>query len=324
MPSSDDFRVVGLTFLCMLIVVGVLVPTVFIRPYTIYAIALQPLATRAPTAANSSASYNIDVSYQNVYSISVTSAMDAAINAWRRVLPETLDSYLVVEANQVVCSHVFSQQTVIYDLLIHVTIATIDGVGGVIGYAGPCYVDSNYIPRFGVIFLDIADISDLIVNGMLKDVFEHEIGHILGIGTLWIDGETFNGTTQSAPYSGYPYLLPYANIEDDILGHSGGASVENTGGSGTAGNHWKETIYDHEIMTGYVESGGNMPLSRLTVAALKDLGYVVDLEAADAYILPSGQRRRLRSSTAHRRKYVGCNGNLPPPIVMKEQMTLNA
>jgi hypothetical protein len=38
-------------------------------------------------------------------------------------------------------------------------------------------------------------------------------------------------------------------------------------------------------MTGYAEPA-DMPLSRMTIASLKDLGYHVNLEAADPYTLP--------------------------------------
>jgi hypothetical protein len=39
-------------------------------------------------------------------------------------------------------------------------------------------------------------------------------------------------------------------------------------------------------MTGFVAGPPN-PMSRVTVASLKDLGYVVDLTKADAYTLPN-------------------------------------
>ena len=39
-------------------------------------------------------------------------------------------------------------------------------------------------------------------------------------------------------------------------------------------------------MTGYAESTGTMPLSRLTIAAMQDLGYAVNYAAADSYSLP--------------------------------------
>ena len=62
--------------------------------------------------------------------------------------------------------------------------------------------------------------------------------------------------------------------------------VENTGGPGTAGCHWRETIFRHEMMSGFISTAAN-PLSRVTVASLGDLGYSVDLSAADTYRLPN-------------------------------------
>ena len=40
------------------------------------------------------------------------------------------------------------------------------------------------------------------------------------------------------------------------------------------------------MMTGFVGVSGN-PLSRMTIASLQDLGYVVDLNAAEPYSLPN-------------------------------------
>jgi hypothetical protein len=62
--------------------------------------------------------------------------------------------------------------------------------------------------------------------------------------------------------------------------------VENTGGPGTKNSHWRETVFKNELMTGFVADAPN-PLSRLTVASLKDLGYVVDLAKADPYSMPN-------------------------------------
>src|SRR6185436_18597419 len=62
--------------------------------------------------------------------------------------------------------------------------------------------------------------------------------------------------------------------------------VENTGGPGTANSHWRETVFRNELMTGFVQGPPN-PMSRLTVASLKDLGYKVDLSKAEGYALPN-------------------------------------
>jgi hypothetical protein len=44
-------------------------------------------------------------------------------------------------------------------------------------------------------------------------------------------------------------------------------------------------VFGNELMTGYIEDSYN-PLSILTIAALRDLGYSVDATKADSYILP--------------------------------------
>jgi hypothetical protein len=61
--------------------------------------------------------------------------------------------------------------------------------------------------------------------------------------------------------------------------------VEATGGAGTRDSHWRESIFALELMSGFVDTPGN-PLSRLTVASLEDLGYRVNLAAAEPYALP--------------------------------------
>jgi len=58
--------------------------------------------------------------------------------------------------------------------------------------------------------------------------------------------------------------------------------MEQGGSSGTMCLHWDETCLVGELMTGYVRDGG-LEMSRMTVAALEDLGYAVNYTAADAF-----------------------------------------
>lgn len=63
--------------------------------------------------------------------------------------------------------------------------------------------------------------------------------------------------------------------------------VENQGGAGTAGGHWRETTFKTELMTGYLNSGVVNPLSRMSVGSLRGMGYAVNYAAADAYKVPA-------------------------------------
>lgn len=109
-------------------------------------------------------------------------------------------------------------------------------------------------------------------TGTLHDVITHEMGHVLGVGAA-------NST----------FLGDGAMEEFCVLLSSGGLQpmpVENTGGPGTRDGHWRESVFRNELMTGFIGQAGN-PLSRTTVAGFGDLGYQVDLEAADPYELPN-------------------------------------
>ena len=58
--------------------------------------------------------------------------------------------------------------------------------------------------------------------------------------------------------------------------------LENTGGAGTAGSHWRRAVFGNELMNGFAGSG-LQPLSLLTVQAMGDLGYVVATSAAEPW-----------------------------------------
>ena len=62
--------------------------------------------------------------------------------------------------------------------------------------------------------------------------------------------------------------------------------MENVGGSGTAEVHWRESVFDSEVMTGFVEANADMPFSGISIASLQDLGYVVNLLSADPFQVP--------------------------------------
>ena len=131
---------------------------------------------------------------------------------------------------------------------------------------------------------DTADLAAMQSAGTLTDVITHEMGHVLGIGTIWTNKGLLAGSGTSNP----TFTGTNAKKQFGILKGTGPAAVpvENTGGPGTANSHWRESVFGNELMTGFVGSVGN-PLSRMTVASLKDLGYVVDFSKADPYTLPS-------------------------------------
>jgi hypothetical protein len=135
-----------------------------------------------------------------------------------------------------------------------------------------------------VLTLDADDLAPLVGTQTLTDIIFHEIGHILGFGTLWGARQLLaEGGTSDPRFLGMRAVQEYG-----ALGGTGSVPVEGTGGVGTADAHWRESVFRTEVMTGFSERVGTaMPLSRASIASFADLGYTVDVAAADAFTLPA-------------------------------------
>jgi hypothetical protein len=163
------------------------------------------------------------------------------------------------------------------------------------------------LPALGYMTLDADDVDQIAATGELTDVVLHEMGHILGLGTLWQqDGLVLNQGTSDPRYSGARAVAGYR----DIGGRAPVIPLENGGGEGTAESHWRETIFGWELMTGYIASADN-PLSRMTIGSLEDLGYSVDYTRADFMMMDPSLRAELRRAGRQLRE-----ARLPSPIVI--------
>ena len=173
-------------------------------------------------------------------------------------------------------------------------------------------------PRAGVITLNQSHFeamkSNIRADGTndLYNVVLHELGHILGIGILFsLSDANFGYTGGNDDGTEYMYIgenalreyttcfPPYFSYVTYV-----GIPIEEDGGSGTAIFHPEEgnlasgvlssnnRTYlgvhypgmQNEIMTGWSDSGNsNLPLSRISIGFLEDIGYSVDYSKADAF-----------------------------------------
>jgi leishmanolysin len=146
----------------------------------------------------------------------------------------------------------------------------------------------------GIMRFDIADVPTLELNGQFQEVVLHEMGHVLGYGTIWDPGflNLLSGGGGTDPH----FIGPQATAAFNRIGgagYSAGAKVpvENTGGLGTRDAHWRESVFTNELMTGYINAGFN-PLSVVSIASMGDEGYTVNYAAADPFTLPFGEALR--------------------------------
>jgi Leishmanolysin len=244
------------------------------------------------TSLNSQADgdYDIDLQIVGNPTDELLSALESAASRWQGVISSDLqDVSGTIPANSCGSNPDFSGA--IDDVLIFAGVTDIDGSGGVLAQAGPCFIrTSSGLTIAGTLVFDTADVSGF--SGQLDQIAVHEMGHILGIGTLW---DTF-GLIIGAGGNDPAFIGSQAMLEYNDLGGFGLVPVENTGGGGTRDGHWRESVFDNELMTGFLNDGSN-PLSRLTIASLADLGYDIDLGAADDYALPSGALQAASSKT---------------------------
>jgi hypothetical protein len=173
------------------------------------------------------------------------------------------------------------------DLLVVVEVIPIDGVGNILGQAGPCYGRSEApgFPTVGHMQLDSADLASLETRGLLESVVLHEMMHVLGFGTMWGQTGFLAGDTTTVPYFTGPGAI---SAFDTLNGGTTypGSKVPVEGSSGAAGtdySHWRESDLDDEIMTGFLDSNVPNPFSATTVASMADLGYTVDITRADPF-----------------------------------------
>ena len=91
-------------------------------------------------------------------------------------------------------------------------------------------------------------------------------------------------------------------------------------GAGTLDAHWRESVFDAELMTSsqLMERGTNEPLSLVTVAALDDMGYMVDYDAAEPYTLPASARAAARRSAHAEAEVYDLSGDVRQAPVMAE------
>jgi hypothetical protein len=226
---------------------------------------------KAKPVAAAATPFTIEIRFLGGLTETQKNAFKTAADRWTRVIVGDVPAFEV-------------SGEIIDDILIEAQGQSIDGAGKILGQAGPTRIrPGSFLPAKGKMVFDTADLAQMEQKGTLVDVITHEMGHVLGIGTIWKMKQLINGSGTATP----TFTGQNAMREFGILKGTGPIEVpvENNGGPGTAEGHWEESDFANELMSGFIAAANN-PLSRMTVASLQDLGYVVDLTAAEPYDLP--------------------------------------
>src|SRR5215207_3031989 len=149
-------------------------------------------AGRAKTLAATTSPYTIEVRFLGGLNATQQAAFTAAADRWTRVIVGDLPSVLV-------------DGEVIDDVVIRAQGVAIDGPGKILGQAGPTHLRpasagaAAFLPAKGIMSFDTADLAKMEADGTLTDVITHEMGHVIGIGTIWKHKGLLAGAGTSNP-----------------------------------------------------------------------------------------------------------------------------
>ena len=266
-----------------------------------------PLTFTTTATAVPASAFKIEVRYpEGEPSAEVKAAFDAAAAKWATIVVGDLEDIVInstdamgpdaIDGNP--CIPLVANQT-IDDVVIFAYVRHIDGPLGILGFATPYYTrtgDSTTIS--GCMTFDEEDLAMLATKGLLQATITHEMGHVLGIGTLWrAKGLTVgtcdpvNGGGSNKPFftGGSARQAFQSALGAGVVWSDSTVPLEGNGScfDGTRDGHPSEPIFVNELMTGYIDPVSN-PLSAVSASFLRDLGLTVNDLAADPYTLPYG------------------------------------
>jgi hypothetical protein len=174
-------------------------------------------------------------------------------------------------------------------------------------FSGSTFQGGYHLPTSGFIYFNVNEVENFAnwqgvgANGLnfVDEVLAHETGHVLGIGTLWVDNGLY--VNNSFQYTGAAGLAAYQAEFDPAATF---VPVENAGAPGTPNAHWDQRMRSSveegnpvdpwsldprvgvvdslgrdrglELLTGAIDPDYGQPfVSRFTVQSLTDMGYAV-------------------------------------------------
>ncbi len=240
--------------------------------------------------------FEIELVFVNDISPSYRKMIEGAVTKWEQILAHTeFEDYLY--NRDVDCWGHVEWIGVVDDVRVAVEVVDIEGETGPFGSGGPCWIRRNSMPIKGLITLNASRMEWMVDEGILEAVMLHELGHVLGVGTIWRNlGFLQNPSRPDCPecdtfFSGALAIEAFNNAGGSTYE---GRKVPIESGARLDDFHWRESVMGVELMTPRLRRGDGDYLNRLsaiTIQSLADMGYLVDLSLADPYSLPSASAR---------------------------------
>ena len=228
------------------------------------------------------ADFNMELHFTIRVSEEQAAEIRKARDRWEKILADTELADVTFD-DELWCTEMFTESPgVVDDLLVIVDVTPIDGSPGyfnTLAYAEPsCYArDSDGTPIVSGVLFDSSDIDEVLQSGLLEDLAFHEFGHALGFVGDFFEDKGLLGKGSDPHFKGALTIEAFdAAGGEDYDGAKVPLSIRFW--------HWRESVLTGEIMTVTLETGTTV--SAITLQAMADLGYKVDLSQADDYELP--------------------------------------
>ena len=150
---------------------------------------------------------------------------------------------------------------------------------------GPCAMRANGLPLVGTVQINI-NYYNTISDAKLDDLIMHEVGHVLGIGSTWGRGQ-FTGLIVGDSNATDPIFVgPNTLSAFNLLGGSARFTGRRVPIELKFLGHWRASAFAGELMAPALVPAAQ-PVSAVTVASLRDIGWNVEPEAYEEYQLPA-------------------------------------
>ena len=220
--------------------------------------------------------FDIELVFVNHVTERQKNVIQYAVRRWMSVVVEDLPDYTFTQGFSGTCgdqSYEIPSGDRIDDLRIYVSTSVSSPFA--IGQGGPHLLrETTHLPVVGCMAINVRLTSRVFGVGL------HEIGHVLGFGTLWkefgfIQDLSWSDSNADTHFNG-PRAI--AAFDEASGGNYGGKKVPVQKRDGA---HWRLIVLHNEVML--PARSGERALSAITVQSLADLGYGVDVTQADPF-----------------------------------------